>query len=522
MALFDNFPSTSSSSTLTIVALIASTVIGIFLFLLNRPALPLNAPPYSHLSYPIVGALKFWSARWDFFSESAARSRSGHFSYYIGKYPVVGLMGEEGRKTFLESKQLNLDEGYGYLFVPGPAPLARFEDEGVMKPFWSYFSKRLLTLLRTERLVPLVKVLSNDIDGSLERLRTQARSGKNVINPYDTLYDIIFQLTLRAMGCTEIAADPQKRRQLLGYYATMDRCITRSSVLFPWLPTLSLAKWYWSAFRMFSMFNRVIEDRKKQGRREDDALQYMLDCGETTERIVMFVSGSMFAGVFNATINAGAMLAFLAHQPEWQNKVRKEMNDAIEKYAAPDTKGRPVEERLASLPLEIWESKFPAVDLCVKESIRLNLMGCGYRRNISDKPIEIPGSKGEVIPAGHFATYHLADIHMDPYSFPEPQNFDPARFLPGREEDKKSAYGWIGWGAGRHPCLGMRFAKLELTLATVFLLSTFDWELCNDRGGPEPRGLPGIDLRARAPGPPEKIGLPKRSVYVKYTPRNEA
>jgi len=35
---------------------------------------------------------------------------------------------------------------------------------------------------------------------------------------------------------------------------------------------------------------------------------------------------------------------------------------------------------------------------------------------------------------------------------------------------------------GRHPCLGMRFAKLELKLLTVYLLAAFDFLHVDDKG----------------------------------------
>ena len=105
----------SPSIAFALTALIIFAVFTVYLLVFKQVPVPSSAPPYSHLSYPVVGALKLWSARRSFFRESAARSRSGHFSFHIGKSPVVGLMGEEGRKFFFESKQLDLLAGYGSL-----------------------------------------------------------------------------------------------------------------------------------------------------------------------------------------------------------------------------------------------------------------------------------------------------------------------------------------------------------------------------------------------------------------------
>ena len=274
----------------------------------------------------------------------------------------------------------------------------------------SYFHKRLMHLLRAENLAPRLKPLTTDIRASLEQIRIQARFGKDIINPYDRLYDVVFQLTLRLVGCNEIADDWKKLHQLLSYYKMLDESSTNPlMVIYPWLPTLAMLKRSYAGIRMYMMFKGVVDQRKKQGRTEDDGLQHLLDCGDSVTNVVTFVAGALFAGVINSSINAGAVLAFLAYQPEWQDKVRKELYEVVETYASPESKGRPVEERLTTLPLEVWETKFPSVDLCLKESIRLNLWGCGYRRNNTNTPVEIPGSKGEIIPAGQFAAYHFAD-----------------------------------------------------------------------------------------------------------------
>lgn len=35
----------------------------------------------------------------------------GSFSFFLGKHPVVALVGDEGRKVFFESKELDADAG---------------------------------------------------------------------------------------------------------------------------------------------------------------------------------------------------------------------------------------------------------------------------------------------------------------------------------------------------------------------------------------------------------------------------
>jgi len=55
---------------------------------------------------------------------------------------------------------------------------------------------------------------------------------------------------------------------------------------------------------------------------------------------------------------------------------------------------------------------------------------------------------GVTVSRGEFLTYQIADAHMDPNIYPDPETFDPERYIKGREEDKKEIYAYLGWGAG--------------------------------------------------------------------------
>lgn len=83
------------------------------------------------------------------------------------------------------------------------------------------------------------------------------------------------------------------------------------------------------------------------------------------------------------------------------------------------------------------------------------MTGTGYRRNVSGHPVPT-GVGQEMIPNGALVAYHLNDVHRDENVYPDAEKWDPERYLPDRAEDKKKERAFIGWGAGLHPCLGMR------------------------------------------------------------------
>lgn len=129
--------------------------------------------------------------------------------------------------------------------------------------------------------------------------------------------------------------------------------------------------------------------------------------------------------------------------------MRAEVDAAISKHRA-TTKQTPL-EILKTLTVDDWESEFNLIDLCLRESIRLQTVGAAFRKNISKRDVVI-GDTGEVIPPGAFAATHSDDLNMNPDIYTNPSKFDPGRFLPDRAEDQKEPLAFAGWGMGRHPC----------------------------------------------------------------------
>ncbi len=189
--------------------------------------------------------------------------------------------------------------------------------------------------------------------------------------------------------------------------------------------------------------------------------------------------GALFAGQLNSGINAAWMFVCLACNPEWYRRVQDEVDSAVCRHrTSPEQSASSV---LASLAVDHWESEFPMIDLCLRECIRFQLVGTAFRQNITKNDVPV-GKTGEVIPKGAFAVYYVYDVHMNPDVYPDPQRWDPGRYLPDRAEDKSVPLGYVGWGTGRHPCLGMRFAKLEMGIIAACFVAMFDYELLDIHG----------------------------------------
>lgn len=96
--------------------------------------------------------------------------------------------------------------------------------------------------------------------------------------------------------------------------------------------------------------------------------------------------------------------------------------------------------------------------------------------------------------------------------YSDPEKWDPSRYLAPRAEDKKVSHAYVGWGLGRHPCLGMRFAKLEIFIIVSLFVAMLDFELADEKGNPM-EAWPRVDRNDHA------AKKPKIPVRLKYALR---
>ncbi len=115
-----------------------------------------------------------------------------------------------------------------------------------------------------------------------------------------------------------------------------------------------------------------------------------------------------------------------------------------------------------------------------QEALRLMppvyVFGRDSRLPVTIGDIELPVPTNMMI--SPWALHHSARI------WPDPERFEPDRFLPGQEA-RRHRYAYLPFGAGPRVCLGSHFAYMEAQLALAVLLRRWHFELCAD-DEPEP------------------------------------
>ncbi|KAA1251642.1 cytochrome P450 [Mycobacterium simiae] len=77
-----------------------------------------------------------------------------------------------------------------------------------------------------------------------------------------------------------------------------------------------------------------------------------------------------------------------------------------------------------------------------------------------------------VIPHGYSILVSISQIHDDAELFPDPERFEPQRFLAA----KPSTYAWIPFGGGTRRCVGAAFANMEMDIVLRTVLRHFTIE----------------------------------------------
>ncbi|KAF7859531.1 uncharacterized protein EAF02_010979 [Botrytis sinoallii] len=129
---------------------------------------------------------------------------------------------------------------------------------------------------------------------------------------------------------------------------------------------------------------------------------------------------------------------------------------------------RQLEDEVDTLPNDFEAKDVEGLQLLnavIQEGLRLWGAGSGsLPRTVPQEGVELDGY---FLPGSMTVSTQTYTIHRDPEIFPEPDSFDPQRWLGPKSDDFKAANN--PFGAGTRTCVGMHLANMEIYLILALL-----------------------------------------------------
>lgn len=194
-----------------------------------------------------------------------------------------------------------------------------------------------------------------------------------------------------------------------------------------------------------------------------DLMDVLIQVGFDADTITgMFIS-MMFAGHHTTQGTAAWTLIELLRNPEYLRRVYDELDEI---YGDTPPGERP-EYTFAHT------RQMPLLENALKEALRLHPPLIILMRLVqNDFHIEeFEVKAGQTIAVSPAVSNRLAD------DFPDPDTFDPDRYLKPRQEDLVNRWTWIPFGAGRHRCVGAQFAIMQLKAIFSVLFQNYEFEM---------------------------------------------
>jgi retinoid hydroxylase len=195
----------------------------------------------------------------------------------------------------------------------------------------------------------------------------------------------------------------------------------------------------------------IVHARDEGGRRLDD------------EQILGHLNILLVAGHETTTVLSSFALYSLATMAEQRQRVEAELDALLG-----DTPG----------PISVAATReMKLLDNVIKEAGRLHPSVFTVPRLVM-RDVEFAGY---TLPAGTPVRLALAACHHLSTVFANPQVFDPDRFAPPREEDKRTPYALVTFGGGPRLCIGVHFATIEVKLLAAHVLRSYHLEPTSDQ-----------------------------------------
>ncbi|XP_068899039.1 cytochrome P450 4C1-like [Tenebrio molitor] len=197
----------------------------------------------------------------------------------------------------------------------------------------------------------------------------------------------------------------------------------------------------YSKRKRLAMLDLLLTAKKEDGSIDDEGIREEVDT-------------FMFEGHDTTSAAICYALMLIACHPDVQERIVEEMHQVLAGSTKPDYK-------------TLQELKY--TERCLKEVLRLYPSVPFIGRVLGE---DMTTSTGHLLKAGTNMHLHIYDVHHNPEIYPDPEKFDPDRFLPENCQNRHN-FAYVPFSAGPRNCIGQKFAMLELKAVLCGVLGEF-------------------------------------------------
>lgn len=456
----------------------------ILYYTLPRKAPNSDAPPMvkSVVKIPLIGQIIEFGMAPMKMVERCYRDYGPVFTVPMGKERMTFLIGPDAQEAFCKASDevLSPDEVYEFMkpvFGPGVVYDASKKRRQVQ------FSS-MANGLRTARLKGYVEKIERE---TREFIAEWGQEGE--IDLFQALSELTILTASRCLHGNDVRE--KLFREVSQLYHDLDHGLTPITVFFPNAPTEAHRKRNIARKKMVELFSKVIKERRENpGSTLSDGtdilsifmeMKYKDGTPATDEHVTGLLIALLFAGQHTSCITSTWTALYICNNKQIKNRILGEQKEVFG-----DDLSHPCDfDRLNEMEL---------LHNSMKEALRLRPPLILLIRKAL-KSLEVnSGGKKYTVPKGDMVLISPTVGMRVPEAFDNPNEFDPDRFGPGREEHKRSPYSYLGFGGGMHSCMGQNFAFVQVKTILSVLFREYDLEMVADQ-------MPDIDYKQMVVGP---------------------
>ena len=368
---------------------------------------------------------------------------------------MVLLTGNDASELFYRASDEELDQSEAYkLMTPIFGKGVIFDAPNDIK---SQQLKMLMPALRDKPMRTYSEVIVQEVEGMIEKWGDSGEIDINVFMKELTIYTSSHCLLGHEFRY-------ELNKEFAEVYHDLEKAVNPIAFIFPNLPLPVFKKRDKARIRLQELVTGIIEKRRAKKEKSTDAFQILIDStykdGSKLDANTLtgMLIATMFAGHHTSSGTSAWVLIELLKRPEIMRNIVGELDDLF---------GTDKPVTFESLRL------IPKLENVIKEVLRLHPPLIMLIRKVT-KDLHF---KKYIIRAGKFVVAAPPVTHKIPELFFNPEVFDPDRYNPGREEDKKNFFAWQGFGGGKHKCTGNAFAMFQIKAIFAILLRRYEFEL---------------------------------------------